>query len=140
MSTDNCLISRKNGRFSSGSLAGGATVISPLTDRFGNAAICSVREMTSSLEDSPNFVSSPAILTSIKIGTVTPFFSASLLIVSAKRRLSTEWISVTLSTIYFTLFLCRCPIICHFMSFGITSYFSVSSCTLFSPKSRIPSS
>ena len=52
---------------------------------------------------------------------------------------STLWIMVTLSTIYFTLLVCRCPIICQWISFGITSYLSTSSCTLFSPNSRQPS-
>ena len=40
-------------------------------------------------------------------------------------------ITSTFPTIYFTLFVCRCPIMCQ-VYFG--SYLSINSCTRFSPK------
>ena len=41
---------------------------------------------------------------------------------------------------YFTLFLCRCPIRCHSRFFGSSSYLVQSSCTLFSPNIVCPAS
>ena len=139
MSTDIFFNLLKNGLFFSAFSTKGAIVIKPFTQILGNFAI-SCTSCFASSHVVPNLVSSFATLTSTRIFTHTFFFPASLLISSASRRESTLWIRYTLSTIYLTLFLCRCPIICHLISLGITSYLSRSSCTLFSPKSRHPHS
>ena len=126
-------------RFSSGFVTNGAIVINPLVLIWGRALICET-SLAASSGITPYFVSSFATFTSIKISAVTPFLAASFSIVSARRRESTEWTSVTLSIIYFTLFRCRCPIICQEISAGSASYLSTISCTLFSPKIRFPRS
>ena len=64
-----------------------------------------------------------------------PCCAALRLISSASRKESTE--IHTLSIIYFTLFVCRCPIICH-LTGRTLSYLSRISCTLFSPISVTP--
>ena len=137
MSTDIFLNLLKIGLFCSAFSTKGAIVIKPFTQILGNFAISCTSCFTSS-HVIPNFVSSSATFTSIKILTQVSFLTASRLISSASRRESTLCINDTLSTIYFTLFLWRCPIICQRISLGITSYLSSSSCTLFSPKSLHP--
>ena len=88
----------------------------------------------------PNFDSSPAIFISTSTSAVIPCFPACLLISSASLRLSTECINLTLSIMYLTLFVCKCPIRCHLTSGPNGSYFSIISCTLFSPSSSSPHS
>ena len=136
MSTDNCRISLKYGRLSSGFSTYGAIVISP---RIWTCSICATSR-TGAIVSSlwiPNLLSSSAIFTSIRIGTITLFLAACFSISFARCKLSTEWINAVFPTMYFTLLVCKCPIICQWMSFGSTSIFSHISCNLFSPNSRI---
>ena len=51
----------------------------------------------------PNLVVSPATFTSIRTGMIRPAFAASFSMVSARARLSTEWISATNGAMYLTL-------------------------------------
>ena len=136
MSTDNLCKFAKIWRFSSGLSTKGAIVISPQTLICSKFAIFSINGRTSSVL-SPNLLSSWATFTSIKILAVRLCFAASFSIVSASLTESTEWIRSTLSIIYFTLLVCRCPIMCQWISSGSASYLAVISCTLFSPISYL---
>ena len=135
---------RKTGRFSSGSSVKGATVMSPVTSMCENVSIAE----TASSSDSgikPDLLSSFATFTSRSIRAVSPFLPYSFSMLSARETESTEWMRQTFPGRYLTLFFCKFPIMwkcgrssCMRGSSVILSYFSRISCTLFSPKSRIP--
>ena len=88
----------------------------------------------------PDLVSSLATCTSSNTFMRRPIFSASRLMTSSKRTLSTEWIICTKGTICLTLFVCKCPMKCQRISAGSACCLSNNSCTLLSPKSRSPQS
>ena len=132
MSTDNFFIFLKYTLFVSGLSVNGAIVINPCILTCGNFAISRINSSVS-CEVIPNLLSSCAIFTSIKTLAISSAFANSFSICSANLKESTEWINWTFPTRYLTLFLWRCPIICHLIFLGKISNLSQSSCTLFSP-------
>ena len=126
MSTHNCFNCLKYTRLSSGLATYGALVIRPLTRIPLNVLISLTKSSTSS-GLRPNLFSSPATFTSTRISTTRFFLTASSLMAFASRTDSTECIIAALPTTYFTLFLCKCPIICHTISSGSVSTLSTIS-------------
>ena len=103
MSTDNAFNSLKIFLFSSAFSTNGAIVIKPLTLKCGSFATSRTSFSTSSVLR-PNFDSSHATLTSIRISEMRFFFSLSFSIASARCSESTECMRVARPTTYFTLF------------------------------------
>ena len=137
MSTDNFFNFLKIFLLSSASSTLGAIVIRPLICRFLYLPK-SGKTSSNSSSTKPYFDASFATFISSNPSTCIFFFLASVSIVSANLILSTECIKTVFPRSCFTLLVCKCPIICHLISFGNSSHFLTSSCTLFSPKSLIP--
>ena len=114
--------------------------ISPLTRMPFMAEIIS-KNPGSSSGPMPPFCASPPMLTSIITSCTTPARAARRSISCASAKRSTDWIISTFPMIYFTLFVCNCPI--KFTSAPRArknSSFPVSSCTRFSPTAVTPQS
>ena len=114
--------------------------ISPQIRILGKEAHISVeRSVVNSFGVKPDLVSSCATCTSNNIFCTIPNFSASVLMACNNRLESTDSMiygfSLSRSR---TLLVCRCPMKCHWISFGSCVTFCLSSCTLLSPKCRSP--
>ena len=124
--------------YKSSSACLGITVIRPQIFILGKSLIFSTKTNNSS-GFIPLLFSSPPTFTSIKIGITLLILAQRRLISCASSILSTECIKSTLSTIYFTLFVCKAPIKCQ-LSPSIGLYLPINSCTLFSPATFKPAS
>ena len=120
MSRANLAVSEKYFLYSSKSDVAGAIVINPQSSMCGYFA--SLRQKSESSSGSrPLFDYSRPILISTRTRVFIPIFADCFSISSASPSDSSEWISVTLSMIDFTLFLCRCPMKCISMRFFMPS-------------------
>ena len=127
----------KYGRACSGVFVMGITAMRPSTRRFSSLEASRTKASRSSSITPPRW-GSRAMLTSTRQGITRPRAPARLSISSASAMRSSDCTRATLSKVYFTLFVCNCPINSTEKPGFNAGNFSSSSCTRFSPSFRMP--